>query len=314
MIECGQLIETEEKNKKKTKKSTKNLTFRELQQLDVMDQGQSFNLDLLIPLINKFSKGNKGYFHQEDAEEFLCWLLNNLHEECIKVDDYLKQFTPIGGFNNNNDVSGWKEVSKKGKSSTLHFTEYQGSIISDIFGCKIRSILSKKGSTTSVSIDPYFCLSLDIDDKSIKSVETALQHFFSKQNLSGVKNKNKLEIKSSIQLSIQTLPIILVLQLKRFTYNKGSNKITKDIYYDTELIISPSFFMNKKLIPPVNKRKYQLFSIVTHHGYNLKQGHYTTDILSNSQWTHFNDNKFNNINKNTALNREGYLLFYRKVD
>lgn len=125
---------------------------------------------------------------QEDAQEFLSFLLNRLHEEMIKCLESLNPTNPNtsasntsnsqqsthltnGNSNNNNenenndeDEDEWKEVGKKNKAFITRKTEFKQSPLSDIFCGQFRTALSQTGfkDKESVSLEPFFTIPLDI--------------------------------------------------------------------------------------------------------------------------------------------------------
>jgi ubiquitin carboxyl-terminal hydrolase 10 len=130
---------------------------------------------------------------QEDAQEFLSFLLNRLHEEMIKCLESLNPATQVttsalntsnsqqsnhltngnSKSNNNNnqnenndeeDEDEWKEVGKKNKAFITRKTEFKQSPLSDIFCGQFRTALSQTGfkDKESVSLEPFFTIPLDI--------------------------------------------------------------------------------------------------------------------------------------------------------
>jgi ubiquitin C-terminal hydrolase len=66
---------------------------------------------------------------------------------------------------------------------------------------------------------------------------------------------------------IHTLPKVLVLHLKRFSYGNMFGKITKPIQFGAELLLPSSASGDKKV-------KYELYGVVVHHGSSTHSGHY----------------------------------------
>ena len=88
---------------------------------------------------------------QEDAQEFLGFLLDGIHEElCLNHPQQTTQ---------NDD---WVQVGKKNKSVIARRTESTETSISRLFGGRFRSIVRVPGSKDSVTVEPFFTLQLDI--------------------------------------------------------------------------------------------------------------------------------------------------------
>eukprot|EP00483_Globobulimina_turgida_P008618 UN08636 len=94
------------------------------------------------------------------------------------------------------------------------------SLISMLFGGEyyqiIRSQRKSKKMRPSVGYQPFFSVSLDINENKIKTVSSALQHHFSKPHVISYKNgyANKSEL-------ISEAPYYLILHLKRFLFEDG---------------------------------------------------------------------------------------------
>ncbi len=101
--------------------------------------------------------------------------------------------------------------------------------------------------------------------------------------------------------SINRLPYVLILSLKRFKLNQNSNfKLRKMItypLYDLEI-------GNDKV-----KKKYDLYGIVNHYG-SINSGHYTAFIKKGKQWILCNDSQVGPIEENKVMHANAYILFY----
>lgn len=56
---------------------------------------------------------------------------------------------------------------------------------------------------------------------------------------------------------------------------------------------------------------YALTGIVIHTG-GLSGGHYTAIWNKDSSWIHFNDSRTKKLKKKRALDKDAYILFYKK--
>ena len=101
--------------------------------------------------------------------------------------------------------------------------------------------------------------------------------------------------------SINRLPYVLILSLKRFKLNQNSNfKLRKMIIYPLyDLEIG-----NDKV-----KEKYDLYGIVNHYG-SINSGHYTAFIKKGKQWILCNDSQVGPIEENKVMHANAYILFY----
>ncbi|KAF2271166.1 cysteine proteinase [Lojkania enalia] len=252
----------------------------------------------VIKRLPRFDNMKRG--QQEDAEEFLGFLLAGLHDECAHV---IKNDRVTNGANSISSPraersgsldSGWLEVGKKQKASV---TQSSGAIeietpITKIFGGKIRSEYRKPGEKTSVTLEPYQPLQLDIGSPTIHNITDALKGLTHLETLDNATRGAKASTK---QVFIETLPPVLILHLKRFHYDaNGAQKVWKKIGYPLELEIP------KEVFPPGKRGsfgvrgglpRYKLTAAVYHHGKNASGGHYTVDIRRQEgrEWIRLDD-------------------------
>ena len=97
-----------------------------------------------------------------------------------------------------------------------------------------------KVAKPSNTIEPFTCLNLDIDRAAIRSLDDALDAFFDKQSLEDFKIRGK-SASASKQPLLQALPSVLVLHLKRFTYDQhGSHKVLRHLSFEQTLRVQRS--------------------------------------------------------------------------
>lgn len=248
-----------------------------------------------LPRFDNMKRGQ-----QEDAEEFLGFLLAGLHDECahiIKNDkqNHAADETPSPKSERSGSVdSGWHEVGAKQKTAV---TQSSGTIefetpVTKIFGGKLRSEYKKPGEKASVTLEPYQPLQLDIGEPNINNISDALKNLTLLETLDSTVRGARASTK---QVHIESLPPVLILHLKRFHYDAhGPQKIWKKIGYPLELEIP------KEVFPP-HKRgsyatngqfpKYRLTAVVYHHGKNASGGHYTVDLRrqEGKEWIRMDD-------------------------
>ncbi|KAF2476280.1 cysteine proteinase [Lindgomyces ingoldianus] len=252
----------------------------------------------VIKRLPRFDNMKRG--QQEDAEEFLGFLLAGLHDECAHV---IKSGTLGNGPHSTTSPKsehsgsvdgGWLEVGPKQKPSV---TQSSGAIeietpVTKIFGGKIRSEYRKPGEKPSVTLEPYQPLQLDIGSPTIHNITDALKGLTHLETLDATTRGARASTK---QMFIETLPPVLILHLKRFHYDaSGAQKIWKKIGYPLELEIPKDVF-------PPHKRgnfnvrggapRYRLTAVVYHHGKNASGGHYTVDLRRQEgrEWIRMDD-------------------------
>lgn len=292
--------------------------------------------------------------HQEDAEEFFSLVLNTLHEEVLLVEQRAQQrrgarpgahrrmaSVPQPETHSDELVEArevsrpdspeqdqWLEVGQKGKTS---FTRTTGtreahSPISRMFDGKVRSVLTIPGSKTSIVLEPYRALPLDIQPDSVRTIEDALRHLTVPEEISGVWSPGRgAFVDATKQVFIEMLPPILVLHLKRFVYDEvgGVQKSCKTVAYGHRLSLDPAT-LSAPLRRASASPEYALFGVVYHHGRLATGGHYTASVLrqDGSGWMHIDDTYARAIPAEDVLRADlcdegttspAYLLFYHRL-
>lgn len=279
--------------------------------------GDAFTPDFVYDAMKRvpsFESMQRG--HQQDAEEFLGFLLEAIHEECVRVmrgpssNGTSAVATPtnvpasptsdvasIAGSANGKE-NGWLEVLPKQKTAeTRSSGTVTDSPVTKIFGGKQRSELRVPGKKNSVTLEPYKPLQLDISSDKVSNITDALEGLTRSEAVQ-VKDLSKgpnVNVSAYKQVFIETLPPVLILHLKRFQYDNkgGTQKIWKKVGYPLELEIPKTVF-------PPSKRAghalsglptYRLIAVVYHHGKNASGGHYTVDVRRQDgrEWIRIDD-------------------------
>uniref|UniRef100_A0A8C7X3J8 Ubiquitin carboxyl-terminal hydrolase n=1 Tax=Oryzias sinensis TaxID=183150 RepID=A0A8C7X3J8_9TELE len=290
----------------------------------------------LLTLI-KSSLSEKG--RQEDAEEYLGFTLNGLHEEMLALKKLISPQEETPTPNGPESQPGveedlpdkeeeesddeWEQVGPRNKISITRQADFVRTPITDIFGGHTRSVVYQQNSKESATLQPFFTLQLDIQSEKIRTVQEALETLVARESVQGYTSKTKQEIEISRRVTLEELPPVLVLHLKRFVFEKtgGCQKLTKNVDYPVDLEISKDLLssgVRSKILK--GQRTYRLFAVVYHHGNSATGGHYTTDVfhIGLNGWLRIDDQTVKIINqyqvvKQTA-ERTAYLLYYRRVD
>jgi len=106
---------------------------------------------------------------QADCSEFMTSILDQLHEEMRDI--YVSNQEKDGGYK-------WNETKVNGTVNNFDAIHITHSIVSDIFAGHLRTEFHVDGTrTSSVKIDPFFVLSLDIH-KDECTIEDCLDRYF----------------------------------------------------------------------------------------------------------------------------------------
>lgn len=245
--------------------------------------------------------------HQQDAEEFLGWLLQALDDECSKVMGVnaavSAQGTDTTDSSDKGDPSdGWLEVTKRQKAAVTRSSgPTSSSPISKIFGGLLRSEFRVPGLKPSITTEPYQPLQLDIGSPNIRTITDAMKGLTSQEKMHGDFNSTKgKNVEATKQVLIDELPPVLILHLKRFQFDAtgGTLKLAKKVGYPLDLEI-PAQVLSRQKVASLsgNLPRYKLFAVVYHHGKNASVGHYTVDVRrqDGAQWIRIDDTKIEPI-------------------
>ena len=276
-----------------------------LKQEELEQYGDSFipeNVYEVIRTLSRFRDMRRG--HQQDAQEFLGFLLEELHEECALAINNAGLLSATA-MPSEDDASrkggedGWMEVGHKQKAST---TRSSGAVsletpITKIFAGKLRSELRIPGVRQSNTVEPFESLQLDIGSPQINNIIDALKGLSKPEAMQGEFNSPRGKVTATKQVYIETLPPVLILHLKRFQYDSTTNrteKIWKKVGYPLELEIPKEAFppqTRNKLLNHGGFPKYRLIGAIYHHGKYANGGHYTVDVRRQDglEWIRLDD-------------------------
>lgn len=146
--------------------------------------------------------------------------------------------------------------------------EHESSPISFLLFGRYRSVVARRKAKESVTLEPFHCVSLEIQDPAIASLTDALLYLSRPEQVDAGITKT---------VTLETTPPVLFIHLKRFVYDAryGVEKLDKFISYPLRLEI-PS----KVLHAETSKQRphYQLHAVIYHHGRTADGGHYTCHV------------------------------------
>jgi len=270
-------------------------------------------LDVLgLPQVKKIISDWQSLGAQQDAGEFLFYLLNGLHDECkwkIVPDEGTSSSSQDTGKAAREGGEG--EQSSKDdeqlRPDVRSSGDHEDSPVFRIFGGIIRSSVQARNSRTdSVSLEPFNGLTLDISSSSVDSVWSALEAYCGKEDVN--------EGNATKRLQFKAVPRVLILNLKRFSYSKDTGypqKIRKTVKFDERLTFDRSW-----LVDDVEPREYQLTAVICHFGDLVTGGHYTAAVKYNSDWYNYDDVLLRQIDfrEVSQLAPHAYLLLYQCHD
>ncbi|KAI1875257.1 hypothetical protein JX265_004315 [Neoarthrinium moseri] len=286
---------------------------RRLKTEELEQYGEPFTPEFVYEAIRKLPRfASMRHGHQQDAEEFLGFLLEALHDECTRVMRHLPDASSGSTAGNSSvttpaansptdtsDSSAWLEVGRKQRAAVTRSSGHPitSSPITKIFGGQLRSELRVTALKDSVTLEPYQPLQLDIDSPNVRNIVDALKNLTRAERLQGdFGSPRGPDAVAHKQVFIESLPPVLILHLKRFQFDAkgGTVKIWKKIGYPLELEIPAEVISRQKrstLFENGNPPKYRLIASVYHHGKNASGGHYTADVRRQDgrEWIRLDD-------------------------
>ncbi|ETO32071.1 hypothetical protein RFI_05045 [Reticulomyxa filosa] len=276
---------------------------------------------------------------QQDAQEFLHWIMEKLHSEWmldIETNNGTEQSTSA---TTDKDERGWKRVKANAhqKARTQNDVKMEQSLMRDWFGGRLYSLLLVDSSKVgSVSYQPFFSLSLDISETQIVHVNGALENTLKRHMVTGIKggsHKNLIKKKkkrrgqfkycADRQCKIAELPHYLLLHLKRFFYEDGMlSKVEKHINFDTKLNISPGLLLDHAINNGASDTRqnnqyevyFSTYKITLTVYCNLDLPFHSSKTSRKPTWVCFDDDKVTPVDNKTLKQQQAYLLMYEKVE
>ncbi|EGI58993.1 Ubiquitin carboxyl-terminal hydrolase 2 [Acromyrmex echinatior] len=264
------------------------------------------NTTALKSQIQRFAPRFMGY-SQQDAQEFLRYLLEGLHEDVNRVTTKLP---PIHG-----DIPDSYTDMQKAVESWKRYLRSEDSTIVDVFVGQLRSSLRCTSCDhVSVTLDPFWDLSLPIPARSgTVKLSQCLEHFTREEVLDGDEkptcSKCQMRRKCTKSFSIQKFPKILVIHLKRFSpMERFRGKLNVMVDFPLTGLDLSAF-----AAPRVPGCTYNLYGVANHSG-TTYSGHYTAYCKHpySGEWHEYNDSRVSVVSSRSVVSSEAYVLFYEQ--
>ncbi|KAF5815430.1 putative ubiquitinyl hydrolase 1 [Helianthus annuus] len=231
--------------------------------------------------------GNLGYGKQEDAHEFMRFVIDTMQSVCL--DEY-------------------------GGERAVHPSAQETTLIQHIFGGRLQSqVICTKCNNVSNQFENMMDLTVEIQGDAA-SLEECLDKYTAKEWLEG-DNKYKCDgcndyVLAWKRLNINMAPNILTIALKRFQSGRFG-KLNKRVTFPESLDLSP--YMSEDAD---GNDKYKLYAVVVHVDMlNASYfGHYicyTKDFSGN--WYRIDDCKVESVELDEVLSQGAYMLLYSRV-
>uniref|UniRef100_A0A8C6HEZ2 Ubiquitin carboxyl-terminal hydrolase n=1 Tax=Mus spicilegus TaxID=10103 RepID=A0A8C6HEZ2_MUSSI len=259
----------------------------------------------------------RGYA-QQDAQEFLCELLDKIQRELETTGTKLPALIP---------------------TSQKRLIEQVLNVVNNIFhGQFLSQVTCLACDNKSDTIESFWDLSLEFPERYQCSGKDAasqpclvtdmLDKFTETEALEGKiymcdhcnSKRRKFSSKSVVfteaqkQLMICHLPQVLRLHLKRFRWSGRNNreKIGVHVVFEETLNMEP--YCCRETLNALRPEcfLYNLSAVVIHHGKGFGSGHYTAYCYNSEGgfWVHCNDSKLSMCTMEEVRKAQAYILFY----
>ncbi|KAF3696943.1 Ubiquitin carboxyl-terminal hydrolase 21 [Channa argus] len=248
-------------------------------------------------------------YSQQDAQEFLRFLLDKLHTEVNRKPNIRRTVKEP------EQKYARFRLSEEAAVMWKTHLDRDDSRIADLFSGQLRSSLHcSVCSHYSNTFDVFCDLSLPIPKRSSAGEVTLREclDLFSQEEKLDKDNSPMCErcnkhTECTKRLSIQRFPKIIVIHLNRFTISRWS--ISKSTVY-------VSFPLNNLDLGPYGPVDsgpvlYDLYAICNHAG-TVNMGHYTACCLDENGWWSYNDPSVTPVSENQLHTNQAYVLFYQR--
>ncbi|XP_070761956.1 ubiquitin carboxyl-terminal hydrolase 2-like isoform X1 [Enoplosus armatus] len=253
--------------------------------------------------IQRYAPRFVGY-NQQDAQEFLRFLLDGLHNEVNRVT--VRPRGTVEDFDHLPD-------EEKGKKMWSKYLEREDSKVVDLFVGQLKSSLtcSHCGFCSTV-FDPFWDLSLPIAKKGYGEVSLMdCMRLFTKEDVLDGDEKPtcyrcKARRRCTKKFTIQKFPKILVLHLKRFSEARRTSKLSTFVNFPMKDLDLREFASENSM-----NAVYNLYAVSNHSGTTMG-GHYTAYCRNpnSGEWYTFNDSRVTPMSSSQVRSSDAYVLFY----
>ncbi|KAF7494757.1 Ubiquitin carboxyl-terminal hydrolase 8 [Sarcoptes scabiei] len=248
-------------------------------------------------------------YKQQDAHEFLVRLLDRIHSD-------LNRRSTVNTINPTlNDPNFYDKLSIEDATSkfwTWHIKQ-NSSIVTTMFeGLIVSTVTCLHCKSVSKSLEAFTCLTLPIpENQSRTTLKNCINLFLRRERISNEAEWQCQECKQKRDAEkctiIWRLPQILIIHLKRFTY---------DGMWRQKISTFVDFPLDNLIIEAQNGQKnqsYSLYSVVNHFG-SLEGGHYVAYSRNkdeNIDWNRYDDQDVSSMSPSDVVTQNAYVLFYK---
>merc|ERR1719370_2450847 len=258
------------------------------------EEKSAISPDSLFQAIWKVVPRFRGY-QQQDAHEFLRYMLDRLHTELLQLLPGAKPHqTWLDELRPPRRVPNSQTLSKK------HDPFLDLSI--DIPQSYTGPVRKSKDNEKQPNCNIHDCLQKFVEREELADSE----RFYC--------NSCKSKQPSTKQFRIRGLPNVLCLHIKRFRWTTyARTKLDTFVEFPLNGLDMSNYLLNNlsgTRFSNSGSSLYDLAAVIVHHGTGAGSGHYTAFATNNKAWFNFNDCSVKETDFQTVNSCKAYILFY----
>ncbi|KAM0281689.1 hypothetical protein ACHAQH_003420 [Verticillium albo-atrum] len=263
-----------------------------------------------------------GSSRQQDASEFMIWLMDALHQETnTKRDKEIDEKTIAPNMSNDRSMiqgatEWWNNYSVANQSIIDRYWR----------GVQAQVVTCTKCNNRTWSWTQFDTIMLHIDDPKLHTLEECLSLNSKEEVLDGYQcDSCRTSSRAMKAVYYPRLPELLCISLSRFSVAEG--KVSRDITWNLNKLNMEPYAVERRSSTggsthPAPQYEYECYAIIIHAGQDMSSGHYFTyarDSTSadSSTWYQLNDSRITKIGSNPGgifgnRNDTPYLAFFRR--
>ncbi|PNS21427.1 Ubiquitin carboxyl-terminal hydrolase 8 [Sphaceloma murrayae] len=284
-----------------------------------------------------------GIDRQQDAKEFLDFLLDCLHED-LNVN---WQRTPLRALTEEQEIEREKQPKLVvSKTEWARYTHREMSYLTSLFAGQHASRLKcTKCHFTSTTYEAFYSISVEIPRSGKSTLQECLRSYCAEEMLSSDEMwkcpRCKKQREATKQIAITRAPQFLVVHFKRFAAGKegSAKKVRTPIDFPLENLDLEPYMLpqpqsverdiivrdfgpeglktDASMTPPF---LYDAYAVMRHIGTTMSSGHYTCLARDKARrcWRHYNDTLMSDFDPEKVPERErlgnemAYIVFYER--
>mmetsp|Transcript_27901 Transcript_27901/g.61219 ORF Transcript_27901/g.61219 Transcript_27901/m.61219 type:complete len:918 (-) Transcript_27901:2683-5436(-) len=256
--------------------------------------------------------------HQHDSQEFCGFLMDGLHEDLNRVKEkpYVEDLECRGMSDSKAALESWRR----------HLLRHDSIIVDHCQGMYRSHVTCPQCGRESVKFDVFSTIPLPLatgKDGEAVPLEDCLEQLTLGEQLDQDNAFYCAGCKEHVcalkMIALWSVPDILILQIKRFTYDHCdiSNGIVRTKLEDVVKFPVDTLDLRSNVLGPWDPAAppvYQLFGVSEHSGLTANSGHYTATVRNSidSHWYRFNDSHVGATTGEASITGGAYLLFYQR--